>query len=184
MACLSFMSKVSPTLFPFLKDRIIDAGPKGNYSRFMNHSCNPNCETQKWTVNGDVRVGLFALCDIPAGKGQRCPGSLRGGHLSCWGGHYPLRLGTRVLTQGRHNALFGTGCFCQLSKTASEEFYSVQKRTHRACACACQHVTTAGQMHGFPKALRLYVTRRPSSVLFLQHTKVISMWQLEGWLTS
>lgn len=52
----------------FLKDRIIDAGPKGNYSRFMNHSCNPNCETQKWTVNGDVRVGLFALCDIPAGK--------------------------------------------------------------------------------------------------------------------
>ncbi|KAM8974282.1 histone-lysine N-methyltransferase NSD3 isoform 2-T2 [Pelodytes ibericus] len=49
------------------KDRIIDAGPKGNYSRFMNHSCNPNCETQKWTVNGDVRVGLFALCDIPQG---------------------------------------------------------------------------------------------------------------------
>ncbi|KAK2491638.1 hypothetical protein MC885_015494 [Smutsia gigantea] len=49
------------------KDRIIDAGPKGNYSRFMNHSCDPNCETQKWTVNGDVRVGLFALCDIPAG---------------------------------------------------------------------------------------------------------------------
>ncbi|XP_063304493.1 histone-lysine N-methyltransferase NSD3 isoform X2 [Pelobates fuscus] len=49
------------------KDRIIDAGPKGNYSRFINHSCNPNCETQKWTVNGDIRVGLFALCDIPQG---------------------------------------------------------------------------------------------------------------------
>ncbi|XP_029316667.1 histone-lysine N-methyltransferase NSD2 isoform X2 [Cottoperca gobio] len=49
------------------KDRIIDAGPKGNYSRFMNHSCQPNCETQKWTVNGDTRVGLFAVCDIAAG---------------------------------------------------------------------------------------------------------------------
>ncbi|NXU55444.1 NSD2 methyltransferase, partial [Turnix velox] len=49
------------------KDRIIDAGPKGNYSRFMNHSCQPNCETLKWTVNGDTRVGLFAVCDIPAG---------------------------------------------------------------------------------------------------------------------
>ncbi|XP_024858139.1 histone-lysine N-methyltransferase NSD2 isoform X2 [Kryptolebias marmoratus] len=49
------------------KDRIIDAGPKGNYSRFMNHSCQPNCETQKWTVNGDTRVGLFAVCDVPAG---------------------------------------------------------------------------------------------------------------------
>ncbi|XP_068436873.1 histone-lysine N-methyltransferase NSD2 isoform X2 [Clinocottus analis] len=49
------------------KDRIIDAGPKGNYSRFMNHSCQPNCETQKWTVNGDTRVGLFAVCDVPEG---------------------------------------------------------------------------------------------------------------------
>ncbi|XP_018407886.1 PREDICTED: histone-lysine N-methyltransferase, H3 lysine-36 and H4 lysine-20 specific [Nanorana parkeri] len=49
------------------KDRIIDAGPKGNFARFMNHCCQPNCETQKWTVNGDTRVGLFALCDIKAG---------------------------------------------------------------------------------------------------------------------
>ncbi|XP_056233381.1 histone-lysine N-methyltransferase NSD3 isoform X5 [Seriola aureovittata] len=49
------------------KDRVIDAGPKGNSSRFMNHSCSPNCETQKWTVNGDVRIGLFALCDIESG---------------------------------------------------------------------------------------------------------------------
>ncbi|KAM7000651.1 histone-lysine N-methyltransferase, H3 lysine-36 specific [Tautogolabrus adspersus] len=50
------------------KDRIIDAGPKGNQARFMNHSCQPNCETQKWTVNGDTRVGLFALQDIPQGE--------------------------------------------------------------------------------------------------------------------
>ena len=33
----------------------------------MNHSCGPNLETQKWHVNGDVRVGLFALRDIKAG---------------------------------------------------------------------------------------------------------------------
>uniref|UniRef100_A0A8C6YAC3 Histone-lysine N-methyltransferase, H3 lysine-36 specific n=1 Tax=Naja naja TaxID=35670 RepID=A0A8C6YAC3_NAJNA len=49
------------------KDRIIDAGPKGNYARFMNHCCQPNCETQKWLVNGDTRVGLFALVNIKAG---------------------------------------------------------------------------------------------------------------------
>ncbi|KAJ2940504.1 hypothetical protein O0L34_g6436 [Tuta absoluta] len=48
------------------KERLIDAGPKGNLARFMNHCCEPNCETQKWTVLGDVRVGLFALRDIPA----------------------------------------------------------------------------------------------------------------------
>jgi len=50
------------------KDCIIDAGPMGNLSRFMNHSCNPNCETQKWTVGGEVRVGLFASRDIAAGE--------------------------------------------------------------------------------------------------------------------
>jgi len=47
------------------KDFIIDAGPKGNLARFMNHSCDPNCETQKWTVNCIHRVGLFAIKDIP-----------------------------------------------------------------------------------------------------------------------
>lgn len=58
------------TNFYFLtldKDLIIDAGPKGNNARFMNHSCQPNCETQKWTVNGHPKVGLFALQDIPTG---------------------------------------------------------------------------------------------------------------------
>lgn len=50
------------------KDIMIDAGPKGNLARFMNHSCQPNCETQKWTVGGDTRVGLFAIEDIPAGS--------------------------------------------------------------------------------------------------------------------
>lgn len=50
------------------RDTIIDAGPKGNLARFMNHSCSPNCETQKWVVGGITRVGLFAIQDIPQGK--------------------------------------------------------------------------------------------------------------------
>lgn len=59
------------TNFYFLtidKERIIDAGPKGNLARFANHSCEPNMETQKWVVNGDVRVGLFACKDISVGS--------------------------------------------------------------------------------------------------------------------
>lgn len=28
-------------------DRFIDAGSKGNWARFVNHSCEPNCVTQK-----------------------------------------------------------------------------------------------------------------------------------------
>jgi len=70
-------------------NRTIDAEPKGNLSRFMSkyaaaqyrmdsliiarllftdHSCAPNCETQKWTVNGDTRIGLFALRDIESSE--------------------------------------------------------------------------------------------------------------------
>lgn len=59
------------TTFYFLtidKDRIIDAEPAANHARFMNHSCQPNCETQKWVVNGQTKVGLFAIDDIPAGS--------------------------------------------------------------------------------------------------------------------
>jgi [histone H3]-lysine36 N-trimethyltransferase len=47
-------------------DLVIDATQKGSISRFMNHSCNPNCETQKWIVNGRLCIGLFARRDIPA----------------------------------------------------------------------------------------------------------------------
>ncbi|XP_052080137.1 uncharacterized protein LOC127718205 isoform X2 [Mytilus californianus] len=48
-------------------DEVIDASYKGNVSRFINHSCDPNCETQKWTVNGVLRVGFFTKKEIPAG---------------------------------------------------------------------------------------------------------------------
>jgi hypothetical protein len=30
----------------------------------MNHSCNPNCKADKWTVAGEIRMGLFATKDI------------------------------------------------------------------------------------------------------------------------
>ena len=47
--------------------RVIDAGRAGNQARFMNHSCEPNCRTEKWQVGGETRVGLFALTDLAAG---------------------------------------------------------------------------------------------------------------------
>lgn len=48
----------------YAKGLYIDAELKGNESRFVNHSCNPNCEIQVWTVNGINRVGYIALKDI------------------------------------------------------------------------------------------------------------------------
>lgn len=49
-------------------DEIIDATVKGNLTRFINHSCEPNCETQKWTVLGDLRIGFFTIKDVQAGE--------------------------------------------------------------------------------------------------------------------
>ncbi|XP_065143905.1 histone-lysine N-methyltransferase ASH1L [Paramisgurnus dabryanus] len=46
---------------------VIDSYRMGNEARFVNHSCEPNCEMQKWSVNGVYRVGLFALKDISSG---------------------------------------------------------------------------------------------------------------------
>ncbi|KAM9385510.1 histone-lysine N-methyltransferase ASH1L isoform 2-T2 [Pholidichthys leucotaenia] len=45
---------------------VIDSYRMGNEARFINHSCEPNCEMQKWSVNGVYRIGLFALKDIPS----------------------------------------------------------------------------------------------------------------------
>jgi len=50
------------------RDRTIDAEPAGNYARFMNHSCRPNCSTFVWQVGNDIRVGLFACRKISAGE--------------------------------------------------------------------------------------------------------------------
>lgn len=47
-------------------DCVIDATKKGNISRFINHSCDPNAETQKWTVNGELRIGFFSKTPIMA----------------------------------------------------------------------------------------------------------------------
>ncbi|XP_058113962.1 histone-lysine N-methyltransferase ASHR3-like isoform X2 [Magnolia sinica] len=50
------------------KDFTIDATFKGNVSRFLNHSCDPNCKLEKWQVDGETRVGVFAARSIEAGE--------------------------------------------------------------------------------------------------------------------
>lgn len=47
---------------------LIDPTHKGNIARFINHSCEPNCITQKWNVLGEVVVGIFAIKDIQLGE--------------------------------------------------------------------------------------------------------------------
>ena len=49
-------------------DQLIDATEKGNASRFINHSCDPNCETQKWTTGSTCSIGIFSIHDIQEGE--------------------------------------------------------------------------------------------------------------------
>lgn len=42
------------------KGLVIDSGMRGSAARFVNHSCDPNSQMQKWYVNGHPRIGLFA----------------------------------------------------------------------------------------------------------------------------
>lgn len=47
---------------------MIDATEEGNFSRFINHSCNPNSECQKWTIRGEQRIAIFATEFISKGQ--------------------------------------------------------------------------------------------------------------------
>ncbi|XP_075520175.1 histone-lysine N-methyltransferase ASHH3-like isoform X1 [Primulina tabacum] len=50
------------------RDMVIDATYKGNKSRYINHSCCPNTEMQKWMIDGETRIGIFATRDIKMGE--------------------------------------------------------------------------------------------------------------------
>eukprot|EP01080_Neovahlkampfia_damariscottae_P004302 gene4302-7658_t len=64
------------------KNLVIDASINGSDAKYINHSCNPNCETQYWIVDNQQRIGIFSIRDIKIGEelsydyrggfGQKC----------------------------------------------------------------------------------------------------------------
>ncbi|KAF6258402.1 hypothetical protein COO60DRAFT_1701368 [Scenedesmus sp. NREL 46B-D3] len=54
-------------LMDLSKQEVIDATVKGGVARFINHSCEPNCETQKWQDGGELVVAIVTTTRIPAG---------------------------------------------------------------------------------------------------------------------
>lgn len=50
------------------RDLLIDSHNMGNMSRYVNHSCRPNCTLQRWEVDGLPRMALFSLNDIEKGE--------------------------------------------------------------------------------------------------------------------
>ncbi|KAF2146318.1 uncharacterized protein K452DRAFT_294892 [Aplosporella prunicola CBS 121167] len=49
-------------------DKLIIDGFRGNIARFVNHSCEPNCRMEKWYVNGEQRMALFANRPVMTGE--------------------------------------------------------------------------------------------------------------------
>lgn len=39
---------------------VIDGHVKGTIARYINHSCSPNCHIEKWQIDGEYQVGVFA----------------------------------------------------------------------------------------------------------------------------
>lgn len=46
----------------------VDGRHRGNCSRYINHSCDPNCELQRWVVKGRMHIGIFAKREIFPGE--------------------------------------------------------------------------------------------------------------------
>lgn len=65
-------------LFTVDEHTVIDAAHGGNEARFINHSCEPNCEA----VNEDGRIYVEALRDIAAGEELTYDYNLERGELT------------------------------------------------------------------------------------------------------
>ena len=75
------------------KGLYIDAEHMGSKARFMNSSCDANCETQKWK---DAATGASSLCSLPFPLrfgGGRTRRRERGGHVQARRGSGCLRSG-------------------------------------------------------------------------------------------
>jgi len=63
-----YKNKNCTYLMSLSDNEVIDPTYKGNLARFINHSCDPNCLTQKWYVLGEQCIGIFTLRDINEGE--------------------------------------------------------------------------------------------------------------------
>ena len=75
------------------------AARRGNWARFINSSCAPNCESQKWhdAATGEIRIGIFAAEDIPAGAELTYDYQFQHAGLAQDAGAYRCVLGVRAL---------------------------------------------------------------------------------------
>ena len=65
----------------------IIAEHKGNAGSFINHSCTPNVRAERWTAEGEQRIGIFANTDLRANTVVGMDYKMvRGVGMRCWCG--------------------------------------------------------------------------------------------------
>jgi SET domain-containing protein len=47
---------------------VADATVRGGRARFINHSCDPNCYTKIFTIDGTRKIGIYAKKAIALGQ--------------------------------------------------------------------------------------------------------------------
>lgn len=55
------LQKLGDYMFRIDENRIIDATLNGNFARFINHSCEPNCMTEKIELHNETKIIVSAL---------------------------------------------------------------------------------------------------------------------------
>ncbi|XP_030528211.1 histone-lysine N-methyltransferase ASHH3-like isoform X2 [Rhodamnia argentea] len=114
------------------RDMVIDATYKGNKSRYINHSCSPNTEMQKWIIDGETRIGIFATRDIK--KGEHLTYDYQYEHL--------------------HSALFGADQDCHCGAAGCRRKLGVKPSKPKMCSeaalklVACQVAVSSPKLEG------------------------------------
>lgn len=55
-------------MFRLDENRVVDATISGGLARYINHSCNPNCVTEKVEVDREFRIIIFSKRRIVRGE--------------------------------------------------------------------------------------------------------------------
>ncbi|CEP09099.1 hypothetical protein [Parasitella parasitica] len=64
--CTIYVNDKNFYFLEYCNGEVIDACTKGTVARFINHSCEPNCHIEKWSLKGESYFGVFASQDIEA----------------------------------------------------------------------------------------------------------------------
>ncbi len=165
----------------FDQNMIIDA-TRGSIARFVNHSCEPNCRMEKWTVGGKPRMALFAGDEgIVTGDeltydynfdpfSQKNVQECRCGSSKCRGVLGPKPKDERKPKAEKDLGLLGTSNLTGVKRKVADVLEEGTDRLNKkartavpaSAIAAFKKVTTLGSRSKAPARARIYSSTNPS----------------------